>query len=151
MASPARRNEVRIRRAKHIDAPRIAELSGQLGYPASAAEILRRLPQLKPQSQHAVFVAESDKSGVEGWLHVSLLPVLEVELRAEIHGLVVSEKARNNGTGGRLLAIAEEWAKKRGCRSMSVRSNIIRDRAHQFYERHEYEHYKTQKAFRKKL
>jgi hypothetical protein len=34
---------------------------------------------------------------------------------------------------------------------MSVRSNVIRDRAHKFYERQGYEHYKTQKAFRKPL
>jgi GNAT superfamily N-acetyltransferase len=53
--------------------------------------------------------------------------------------------------GARLLASAEEWARKRGCKSMSVRSNVIRERAHKFYERNGYEHYKTQKAFRKKL
>jgi len=34
---------------------------------------------------------------------------------------------------------------------MSVRSNVIRDRAHKFYERQGYEHCKTQKAFRKRL
>ena len=34
---------------------------------------------------------------------------------------------------------------------MSVRSNVIRERAHQFYERTGYEHYKTQKSFRKPL
>lgn len=147
----AKRNELRVRRAKNSDALRIAELSGQLGYPASTVQISQRLRRLKSESQHAVFVAESDKSGVEGWLHVSLQPLLEVEIRAEIHGLVVSEKARGMGTGGRLLAAAEEWAKNRGCRSMSVRSNVIRERAHQFYERREYEHYKTQKAFRKNL
>jgi hypothetical protein len=28
---------------------------------------------------------------------------------------------------------------------------VIRDRAHKFYERQGYEHYKTQKAFRKPL
>jgi len=35
--------------------------------------------------------------------------------------------------------------------NMSVRSNVIRDRAHKFYERQGYEHCKTQKAFRKRL
>jgi hypothetical protein len=34
---------------------------------------------------------------------------------------------------------------------MSVRSNVIRERAHAFYERHGYIHFKTQKAFRKPL
>jgi hypothetical protein len=34
---------------------------------------------------------------------------------------------------------------------MSVRSNVLRRRAHGFYLRNGYEHYKTQKAFRKTL
>jgi hypothetical protein len=34
---------------------------------------------------------------------------------------------------------------------MSVRSNVVRERAHKFYERGGYEHYKTQKSFRKPL
>jgi len=34
---------------------------------------------------------------------------------------------------------------------MSVGSNVIRERAHKFYERNAYEHYKTQKSFRKPL
>jgi GNAT superfamily N-acetyltransferase len=55
------------------------------------------------------------------------------------------------GAGARLLEVAEEWSRKQGCRSMSVRSNVIRERAHKFYERQGYEHYKSQKAFRKSL
>jgi GNAT superfamily N-acetyltransferase len=50
-----------------------------------------------------------------------------------------------------LLQEAEKWAKRTGCQGMSVRSNVIRERAHQFYEKHGYEHYKTQKAFRKEV
>ena len=35
--------------------------------------------------------------------------------------------------------------------SASVRSNVMRERAHKFYERCGFEHYKTQKSFRKPL
>jgi GNAT superfamily N-acetyltransferase len=143
--------ELRIRRAKTADAVRIAELSGQLGYPATAAQMRKRLLGIKPVSQHAVFVAESAKDGVIGWVHVSRQPLLEVEIRAEVNGLVVTEGLRSLGAGARLLAAAEDWARKHGCQGMSVRSNVIRERAHQFYERHGYEHYKTQKSFRKPL
>src|SRR6266704_244511 len=130
--------ELKIRRAKSSDVLRIAVLSGELGYPA-------------PASQHAVFVAESGKDGVIGWVHVSRQPLLEVEIRAEVNGLVVAEGQRSLGAGAQLLAAAEEWARKHGCKSMSVRSNVIRERAHHFYERNGYEHYKTQKSFRKPL
>lgn len=145
------KNELKIRRAKNSDAPRIAELAGQLGYPATAAQMRERLRGIGPASQHAVFVAESGKNGVIGWLHVSRQPLLEVEIRAEVNGLVVDEGRRSGGAGARLLAAAEEWARKHGCKGMSVRSNVIRERAHKFYERSGYEHYKTQKSFRKPL
>lgn len=151
MTASGKQNELKIRRAKSSDAPRIAELSGQLGYPATASQIRQRLRAIRPASQHAVFVAESKDIGVVGWLHVSKQPLLEVEVRAEVNGLVVSEGYRSLSAGARLLAAAEDWARKHGCKSMSVRSNVIRERAHQFYERQGYEHYKTQKSFRKPL
>ncbi|MGA3178583.1 MAG: GNAT family N-acetyltransferase [Candidatus Acidiferrum sp.] len=103
------------------------------------------------QKNGACFVAETKENGVVGWAHVSVTPLLEVERRAELNGLVVDEKVRSQGAGWGLLQAAEEWARKRRCKGMSVRSNVLRDRAHGFYERHGYEHYKTQKAFRKKL
>jgi GNAT superfamily N-acetyltransferase len=147
----AKKNELKIRRAKNADAPRLAELAGQLGYPATPVQLRERLRKIRPVSQHAVFVADSAEDGVIGWLHVSRQPLLEVEMRAEVNGLVVAEGQRSLGAGARLLAAAEEWAREHGCKGMSVRSNVIRERAHKFYERNGYEHYKTQKSFRKPL
>ena len=144
-----KRDAVKIRRATKRDAERIAELCGQLGYPATATQIAQRLVRIKPASQHAVLVAESPEGKIIGWLHVSVAPLLEVELRAEVNGLVVADEERSLGAGALLLQAAEEWARKQGCKNMSVRSNIVRERAHQFYLRNGYEHYKTQKAFRK--
>jgi len=146
-----RTNELKIRRAKMSDAPRLAELAGQLGYPTTASQMRARIRNIKPASLHAVFVADSKKDGVVGWLHVSKNPLLESEMRAEVNGLVVAEGQRSLGAGARLIAAAEDWARKHGCKDMSVRSNVIRERAHKFYERNGYEHYKTQKSFRKPL
>jgi GNAT superfamily N-acetyltransferase len=151
MTHGGQNKELKIRRAKSADAPRIAMLAGQLGYPGTAAQMRERLRAIKPGSQNAIFVAESAGDGVIGWLHVSKEPLLEVEMRAEVNGLVVAEGQRSLGAGARLLAAAEDWARKHGCKSMSVRSNVIRERAHKFYERNGYEHYKTQKSFRKTL
>lgn len=110
-----------------------------------------RLSRVKPAADNAVFVAESREGEVIGWLHVSVSQLLEVPLRAEVNGLVVAEGQRSKGAGAKLLDSAEDWARKKKCSSMSVRSNVIRERAHAFYERQGYEHYKTQKAFRKPL
>jgi GNAT superfamily N-acetyltransferase len=142
---------IRIRKARRRDAARIAQLSGELGYPASAEQIAARLRQLTPASRHAVFVAELPDSdaGLIGWVHVSTSHLLESDLRAEVNGLIVADGQRSAGAGAKLLQAAEEWARRRGCKGMNVRSNVIRERAHKFYERNGYEHYKTQKAFRK--
>ena len=149
MKEPAS-GKLRIRLATQKDAARIAELSGQLGYPVTQQEIAQRMKRISPAARYAVFVAESGKT-VTGWLQVSVTPLLEVPLRAEVNGLVVDENQRSQGAGAQLLETAERWAKTKGCKCMSVRSNIIRKRAHAFYLRNGYEHYKTQKAFRKSL
>jgi len=141
---------MKIRRARKSDVPCLAELSGELGYPATEKEMRERFAQIKPASRHAVFVAELERE-VIGWIHVSVTPLLEVARRAEVNGLIVAEGRRSSGAGAKLLEAAEVWARSKSCKGMSVRSNVIRDRAHAFYERHGYLHYKTQKAFRKPL
>jgi ribosomal protein S18 acetylase RimI-like enzyme len=125
----SRQMEVGVRRARSTDAEKIAELSRQLGYPTSEKQMKARLKDALRDKDGACFVAESTEDGLIGWIHVSTTPLLEVERRAEVNGLVVDETVR----------------------SLSVRSNVLRERAHGFYLRNGYEHYKTQKAFRKGL
>lgn len=151
MAMKSAIQRVKIRPARSKDAARLAELSSQLGYPSTAVETLQRMRKLKPASLNALFVAEDRDAGVVGWAHVSVTHLVEVGTRAELNGLIVAEGQRSRGAGARLLEAAEAWARKHGCPSMSVRSNVIRERAHKFYERQGYKHYKTQKAFRKSL
>jgi len=143
--------DVGVRRARSTDAAGIAELSGQLGYPATEKQMKARLKDALKDKDGSCFVAESREGGLSGWIHVSTTPLLEVERRAEVNGLVVDETARSLGAGAQLLAAAEKWARGKRCKSMSVRSNVLRERAHGFYLRNGYEHYKTQKAFRKEL
>ena len=144
-------SSVKIRRARQADAAPIAELSGQLGYPTNARAMAGRLKLALREKNGACLVAETKTEGVVGWIHVSVAALLEVERRAEVNGLVADERVRSRGAGWSLLQAAEEWARKKRCKGMSVRSNVLRERAHGFYLRHGYEHYKTQKAFRKKL
>ena len=139
-----------IREAQPQDFPRIAELAGQLGYPSSPNEIAGRLAGIKYSDDHAVFVAQLGGE-VAGWLGVYVCRTVEADARAEISGLVVDERFRSQQIGLHLLGRAERWAREKGCRAIGLRSNVIRDRAHVFYERHGYKHTKTQKSFRKDL
>jgi GNAT superfamily N-acetyltransferase len=141
-----------IRRARLTDVADVAKLSGQLGYPTSEKEMAGRLAHLIRHPRFgSVLIAETPEGQVIGWLHVSVQPLLEAPPRAEVNGLIVAEGQRSSGAGAKLLQAAEAWAKSKGCAGMSVRSNVVRDRAHAFYLRNGYEHYKTQKAFRKQL
>ncbi len=140
-----------VRLAKESDAAQIAKLAGQLGYPSTTDDVLQRLRGLEPTSHHAVFVAESPAGEVIAWAHVSVRHLIENDVCAELNGLIVAEGQRSLGAGQRILEQAEKWARERGCSMLNLRSNVIRARAHQFYERQGYEHYKTQKAFRKAL
>jgi GNAT superfamily N-acetyltransferase len=139
-----------IREARPRDCARIAELAGQLGYPSSPDEIAKRFDGMQHSNEHAVFVAQLGGE-IAGWVAVFIYRVVEADARAEISGLVVDERYRSQRIGMHLLARAERWAREKGCRAIGLRSNVIRDRAHAFYERLGYHHVKTQKSFRKGL
>src|SRR5215470_4621684 len=109
---------VKIRKARSKDAEQLAELSGQLGYPTTAAEICTRMGKLRPIGKHAVFVAELKGGGVIGWLHVSVSNLLEADVRGEVNGLVVADGQRSAGAGAKLLRAAEDWARRQGCKAM---------------------------------
>lgn len=140
-----------MRKVRLSDAERVATLAEQLGYPTTPKAMTARLREVLKANDGACYVAETQQDGVIGWVHVSVTALLEVDRRAEVNGLVVDESVRSRGAGWKLLEAAEAWAKKKKCAGMSVRSNVIRERAHGFYLGHGYEHYKTQKAFRKKI
>jgi len=141
---------VTIRRMRASDTEAVADLCGQLGYPATSTQIAQRWSVMASDDGHAVLVAVHHDR-VVGWLHAATRPILEFDLSAEIWGLVVDEQARGAGVGRALLEAAEQWAIGAGCASMRVRSRIERARAPAFYEREGYSRMKTQHVFEKPL
>jgi GNAT superfamily N-acetyltransferase len=142
---------MQIRTARLADAPRLAELSTQLGYPSTAAQVEARLARLPADGSHIVYVAEQEGGSVVGWVHVHANPTVETDARAEVAGLVVDLRCRNAGIGRRLMEAAENWAREKGLPAVTLRSNIIREGARRFYESLGYTLIKTQHAFRKEL
>ena len=140
----------RIRRAAPEDAPRLAELSIELGYPMTAAEAADRLVDLEASGDHALLVADEGGTAA-GWIQVSLPRIFETPKSAEIAGLVVDSAERGRGVGRDLVAAAAGWAAERGCVAVRVRTNVIRERAHAFYVREGFLEVKTQKVLEKKL
>ena len=140
-----------IRHATLDDAPRLAELAAQWGYPADAAALRGPLARLLGRLDQSVLVTTDNSGTIVGWIHVGEQDLLESGRRAEILGLVVDANARGQGVGRALVAEAERWAAARGLREMSVRSNVVRAEAHPFYEAVGYRRIKTQHVYKKKL
>lgn len=140
-----------IRRATPEDAPAIASLATQLGYPSNSDSISTRLADLLPRRDHSLLVAQTAAGQVVGWIHIGTLRWIENDPAAEIGGLVVDAAHRGLRIGERLVAAAISWAVREGYGEIRVRSNVVRAQAHRFYERLGFARTKVQHIFRRTL
>jgi GNAT superfamily N-acetyltransferase len=145
------KTQICFRKAGTGDEEALAVLCGELGYPSSAKEIVERLSHFLDREEHFVLVATNDSDTPVGWIHAFIAYRVETNTFAEIGGMVVSEYHRGTGIGTELLKMAEEWARSHKVRVIRVRSNIVRERAHVFYERAGYLQSKTSHIFQKPL
>lgn len=139
-----------VREIAMTDAERAAELSEQLGYPVSVADMKKRIAGLRNLPDHVVYVACIDEA-VIAWIDISIVQHLQTEKYGEIGGFVVSNNYRSRGIGQKLLAEAERWIAARGITQVIVRSRITRESAHKFYLREGYSRTKTSAVFSKDL
>ena len=51
-----------------------------------------------------------------------------------VFDLVTRPDRRSEGHGGELMAFLDDWARERGCESITLESGLWRDDAHRFYE-----------------
>jgi GNAT superfamily N-acetyltransferase len=141
----------RIRPMRPEDAAEVAVLSGQLGYPATTEAVARRFATFAGRADLVALVAEDAGGALVGWIQAHAETLLESDPIPVIGGLVVRESARGRGIGRALLEAVEAWAAARGYPGLRVRSNVVRERAHRFYERAGYARTKTQHNFTKPL
>ncbi len=137
-----------MRRARPDDAESIAALMKQLGYDVPAPAITGRLHGLGERRD--VFVA-TDGDRVVGWAALSVDEPFVEGFGAFLEGFVVDETVRSRGIGVALLEAVEARARERGCAEIRVQSNVLRERAHSFYERNGYVKVKAQYQLRKRL
>ncbi len=121
-----------------------------LGYAATAEQIAARLQIVMDDSDSGLFVAD-DGGEVVGWVHVNQVTVLQTGSFAGVAGLAVADGRQGAGIGSALLEAAEEWGRRRGHTLMRIRSNVIRDAAHEFYRKRGYEPEKQLSSFTKSL
>jgi GNAT superfamily N-acetyltransferase len=95
-------------------------------------------------------VAEID-GGLVGWIEAHDRELLQHPRVVEIGGLVVDQGMRGRGIGESLVAAVTAWGLGRGHSEIMVRSNIIRDGAHQFYNGLVFRRAKTSYTFSKEI
>jgi GNAT superfamily N-acetyltransferase len=138
-----------VRPMNRNDLEAVGAMSDQLGYPVDSADLNVRFEELSKLPNHALMVCED--STVKGWIHLEAVFDLIEEQKVEIKALVVDESSRGRGTGSHLVKAACEWAKTYGVSTIYLSCNIIRDRAHKFYEREGFIKVKTSHFFEMKI
>ena len=130
---------MRIRPAYGADAAAVNELLCQLGYPqGDVATTATRIQVWGDDPSGAAYVADAD-GDVLGLVAVHVCPFFErAGSWGRIVALVVADRARRQGVGGQLVAVAESFATSRGCVRMEVTSADRRHDAHEFYRRRGY-------------
>lgn len=139
-----------VRNARIEDAAEIARLAGELGYATPANVMCERLMALVSHPDHHIRVVDSG-DGLRGWVASERRRILEAGERIEIIGLVVDARCRGMGIGRMLVEDSEKWARQLGFDAVCVRSNVLRDSSHPFYERIGYVQRKTQHFYIKEL
>lgn len=128
-------SDVTVRDAEERDAPGIASLCAQLGYPAPAEAVAARMDRLREGGQARVVVAIADDAPV-GLATIHLRHMINHEAPiGQLTTLVVDERMRGQGVGRMLVAESEAWARARGCKRFVVTTALRRTEAHAFYER----------------
>jgi GNAT superfamily N-acetyltransferase len=135
-----------IRPGRAGDAPGLARLCTELGYPSTEAEIRARLRRLDG-AEHGLFVAETGDGELHGVVDVHVRLVLEEDPFAELIALVVTGDARGEGVGSALVAEAARWARARRLPKLWVRVSLWRESTPRFYESLGFRLHKQQQVF----
>ncbi|MCO5967965.1 GNAT family N-acetyltransferase [Actinoallomurus soli] len=126
--------DVLIREASAVDAPVIAELVTQLGYPSTVEQTADRIARWRKDPLSRVVVATLDDH-VVGVLAFHAIPFFERDgRRGRVVSLVVDAEARGHGVGARLMSFIEAEARRLGCEDLELTSSRYRTGAHAFYK-----------------
>jgi GNAT superfamily N-acetyltransferase len=141
--------DLTIRDAGPGDAPALAMLIGQLGYPTSVEAVARRMERLRSSNADRLVVAELDGEVVGlASLHTSLSVEYDAPA-AKLSAIVVDKLHRRRGIGEALVVAMEAEARQRGCCLIFLTTAERRKDAHAFYRRSGFE--ETGRRFAKRL
>lgn len=131
--------QVYIRPAVSEDAPGIAALLAELGYPCTPDEAALRLLNLREEPEQQLWMAIEHDEAI-AMIAIDIRYYLPLGARTcRITALVVLEKLYGKGIGKRLLREVEMKARQAGATRVELTTALHREDAHQFYRACGYE------------
>ena len=101
-------------------------------------------------NDHQVYVAERENK-IVGYIHLIHSMRIGSNPFVEIAAFIIDESTRSLGIGSSLIKETEAWAAELGLKDIRIRSNIIRQEAHNFFQNRGFQNIKTQEVFLKRL
>jgi N-acetylglutamate synthase-like GNAT family acetyltransferase len=139
-----------VRSANKDDCSGIAHLTNQLGYPSTENKIREIMNLVLSHKDHQVFIAEKENT-IVGYIHLIQSIRIGSNPFVEIAAFIIDESSRSIGVGSSLIGESEKWASTLGLKDIRIRSNIIREEAHKFFQNRGFQNIKTQEVFLKKV
>lgn len=142
--------EISIRPAQKEDCSGITDLTNQLGYPSTFEKINEIMDLVLAHDDHKIFIAKTDNT-IVGYIHVIHSMRIGSNPFVEIAAFIINESTRGIGVGSSLIRETEKWASGLGLNDIRIRSNIIREEAHKFFQNRGFQNIKTQEVFLKQI
>ena len=121
------------------DAPGVAALLLELGYPCSAEEAAVRLMNLREEPEQQLWIAQEHGEAI-AMIAMDIRYYLPLGARTcRITALVVLDAFHGRGIGKRLLREAEQKARQAGASRVELTTALHREQAHLFYKACGYE------------
>jgi N-acetylglutamate synthase-like GNAT family acetyltransferase len=142
--------DITIRSAQKEDCSGITELTNQLGYPSTFEKISEIMDLVLAHDDHQVYIAEKDDK-IVGYIHLIQSMRIGSNPFVEIAAFIIDESVRQIGVGSSLIKETEGWTNGLGLKDIRIRSNIIRQDAHNFFQNRGFQNIKTQAVFLKHI
>ncbi len=142
--------EITVRPAQKEDCSEITHLTNQLGYPSTLEKICEIMDLVLAHNDHQVFIAEKENT-IVGYIHLIQSMRIGSIPFVEIAAFIIDESSRSLGVGSSLIHKSERWTSSLGLKDIRIRSNIIRQEAHNFFQKRGFQNIKTQEVFSKHM
>ncbi len=130
--------EITVRPAQKEDCSEITHLTNQLGYPSTLEKICEIMDLVLAHNDHQVFIAENENT-IVGYIHLIQSMRIDSNPFVEIAAFIIDESSRSIGVGSSLIRESERWTSGLGIKDIRIRSNIIRQEAHNFFQKRGYQ------------